>query len=85
MVLCYQNYEWWWRSFAVGASGALFMAGYALIYLFTRGSIGDFANDVCFLLYIALFIGCYGLAAGAISVQASNMFVSKIYANLRSD
>ncbi len=61
------------------------MGGYSILYLVTRGSIGDFANDVCFLLYCALFIGCYGLAAGAISVQASNMFVSRIYSNLRSD
>ncbi len=61
------------------------MAAYAIIYLIMRGSIADFTNDICFLLYCALFIGCYGLAAGAVSVQASNMFVSKIYSNLRSD
>ncbi len=85
MQLCYQNYEWWWRSFIVGASGAMYMAGYSILYLVTRGSIGDFSNDVCFLLYCCLFIGCYGLSAGAISVQASNMFVSRIYSNLRSD
>ena len=33
MQLCYQHYEWWWRSFTVGASGAVFMAAYSLIFL----------------------------------------------------
>ena len=83
--LCYQHYEWWWRSFTVGASGAVFMAAYAIIFLLTKMKIGDFASDVSFLLYICVFIVCYGLAAGSIAVNASYYFVANIYSNIRKD
>jgi len=39
MQLCHQNYEWWWRSFAVGSSGSIFMAVHALFYLLSQGAI----------------------------------------------
>lgn len=85
MQLCYQNYEWWWRSFYVGASCAIYIAIYAVWYLATQMRLADIASDVGFLIYIYALLGMYVFAAGAISVQASYMFVSKIYANQRSD
>ena len=81
MQLCYQNYEWWWRSFWVGASCAIYICIYALYYLSTQMSLSDIASDVGFLIYIYVFLGCYVFAAGAISVQASYIFVSRIYSN----
>mmetsp|Transcript_47326 Transcript_47326/g.62610 ORF Transcript_47326/g.62610 Transcript_47326/m.62610 type:complete len:262 (-) Transcript_47326:72-857(-) len=83
--LCYQNYEWWWRSFAIGAAGALWMAGYALLFLVTKMKVSDFAGDASFIVYIAVFIICYGCAAGAVAVNASYYFVSKIYSSIRKD
>ena len=85
MQLCYQNYEWWWRSFAVGGSCAIYIALYAIWYLTTSMNIKDVVSDIGFLIYIYVFIGCYVFASGFISVQASYMFVSRIYSNQRSD
>jgi len=85
MQLCYQNPEWWWRSFITGASGALFMAGYSLVFLLTKLKIGDFSSDACFLVYIVIFIVCYGCAAGSIAVNASYYFVANIYSRIRKD
>lgn len=85
MQLCYQNYEWWWRSFIVGASCAIYIAAYAIWYLATQMKLSDIASDVGFLIYLYVFIGCYVFASGAISVQFSYMFVSRIYSNQRND
>ena len=35
MQLCYQNYDWWWRSFAVGASVGFYMFLYTVWFLVT--------------------------------------------------
>ena len=67
MQLCYQNYEWWWRSFAVGASCAIYIALYAIWYLTTSMNIKDVVSDIGFLIYIYVFIGCYVFASGFIS------------------
>ena len=85
MQLCYQNYEWWWRSFIVGASCAIYIALYAIWYLATQMNISDVASDIGFLIYMYVFVGCYIFAAGAISTQASYFFVSRIYSNQRSE
>jgi len=85
MQLCYQHWEWWWRSFFVGASGAIFVAIYTLIFMFTHMQVKNAVNDACFILYIMIFIVCYGLAAGAVAVNASYYFVANIYSNIRKD
>lgn len=85
MQLCYQNYEWWWRSFAVGASGTLYMILYAVFFALTKLKINDPYTDIAFLIYVFLFIGCYSLGAGTIAVQASYYFVSNIYSDIRVD
>ena len=85
LQLCYQHYEWWWRSFVTGASGAVFMAIYSVFFLLTKMKISDFVSDASFLVYVAVFIVCYGAAAGAIAVNASYYFVAKIYSSIRKD
>ena len=47
--------------------------------------ISDFGSDAAYLIYVAVFIGFYGCAAGAISVNASYYFVAYIYSNIRKD
>ena len=85
MQLSYQNYEWWWRSFTVGASGALYMLLYALWFAFTKLKINDPYTDIAFLIYVFLFIGCYSFGAGTIAVTASYYFVANIYSDIRVD
>ena len=85
MQLCCQHYEWWWRSFFVGASGSIYMAIYAIYFLFSKMKIADFGSDAAYLVYIAVFIIFYGCAAGALSVNASYYFVSNIYSSIRKD
>ena len=85
MQLSYQNYEWWWRSFAVGGSGGIYMALYAIYFLVTKMNVKDLNSDATFLIYVYVFIGLYACTAGFIATQASYMFVSSMYKNLRSE
>ncbi len=85
MQLCYQNYHWWWRSFLIGASGSLYIGLYCLWYMAMEMDLSSLTSDLSFILYVVLFIGCYAIAAGAISVQASYTFVKYIYSAIRKD
>lgn len=85
MQLCYQNYEWQWRSFIVGASGTLYMFAYSCIYLFTQMKLARLMSDLVFLVYVEVFLLCYAVAAGAVGVGASYMFVNYIYKDIRND
>jgi len=68
MQLCNQHWEWWWRSFFVGASGGLFMTAWLVYYSLHNMSISDLNNDVMMLIYIILFVVLYSTAAGAVAV-----------------
>ena len=68
MQLCYQNYEWWWRSFAVGGAGGIYMAAYSFYFMFRNMKLGAVVSDASFLVYVYMLIGCYCFAAGAIAV-----------------
>ena len=85
MQLCQQNYEWWWRSFFVGASGAIWMIAYFVIYFAKNLEWFDFFSDMIFLSYTSVLVSCYVAAAGAISVTASYLFVKSLYSDVRSD
>ena len=61
------------------------MAAYCLMFLITNMKIRDYASDAIFICYVLVFIVCYGLAAGSISVNASYYFVSNIYTSFRKD
>lgn len=85
MQLCQQNYEWWWRSFFTGASGGIWMIAYFVIYFAKNLEWFDIFSDMIFLSYTSLFVSCYVVAAGAISVSASYLFVKSLYSDVRSD
>ena len=39
LMLCFENYHWWWRSFALGASPAIYLCGLSFwIAFFFQGS-----------------------------------------------
>ena len=85
MSLCYQNYEWQWKSFWVGASGGIYLALYMLMYAFTMMNIKDVMQDLGFFFQMVVMLGCYTLGAGFIANRASYYFVNSIYKDLRSD
>ena len=85
LQLCSGHHEWWWRSFYVGMSGGVYMAIYCVLYMLKNMDALDLLSDLSIIVYIVSFLGCYSVAAGAISVQASYIFTKRIYADIRKD
>ena len=85
MQLCNGNYLWWWRSFWVGASGALYIVIYCTSYVLMNLDKFEPLEDISVLIYIGLLALCYGCASGAVSVYASFYFTTNIYKNIRNE
>lgn len=84
-TLANQNWQWWWRSFFTGFSASLWMFVYALWLMISVFKMDVFWSDVVFLLYAGMMSTCFGMMCGAISVIASWVFVTYLYALSKSD
>ena len=82
--LCSQNYNWWWRSFIIGASGSIFIAYYTVSLWKKWHYKNDTYANVISALYFTVFVASYICATGYIGVFASYRFVKSLYNTKRS-
>ena len=77
--LCHQNYNWWWNSFCLGASGGAYMWLYSFYYLYVNEDYEVLSADFLYFLSMTLISACFGFMCGSISVLSSYLFVERIY------
>ena len=77
--LCHLNYDWWWNSFCLGASGGVYMFLYSLYYLYVNEDYSLLGADFIYFLSMTMISACFGFMCGSISLLASYLFVEKIY------
>jgi transmembrane 9 superfamily protein 2/4 len=78
-LLCAENWQWWWRSFLVGAGSAVWVFIYSVWYYWTRLSVQGWISGLLFFAYSALACCVYGVLLGTLGFLASYTFVRKIY------
>lgn len=83
--LQYENPHWMWRSFWSGASGGIFLAIHAVVYMFSEMDFKNFDGDMVYLIYMTIFIVGYMLMTGMISVFASFVFVDHLYSSIKGE
>lgn len=77
--LSHQNYDWWWNSFSLGASGGVYMGLYSAYYLYANEDTSFLSGDFIYYLIMQMISVCFGLMCGAISLLSSYLFVERIY------
>ena len=82
--LCYGDYNWWWKSFIIGASPVIYFVIYSIIYFFYL-KISTIAAMVVYFGMMAMISGMVILVCGAISVFFCLGFLNKIYSEIRID
>ena len=82
--LCYGDYNWWWKSFVIGASPVIYFVLYSLIYCFYL-RISTFSALVIYLGMMSLISVMVILVCGATSVFLCMGFLNKIYSAIRVD
>ena len=85
MQLSYGNYEWWWRTFFIGASGGLYVALYAVFYLVFHMDLQLIGFDLIYLVYVYLFTVIFSIMCGSIACMSGYLFVENIYKNIKFD
>jgi transmembrane 9 superfamily protein 3 len=76
---------WQWPAFASPAWTGVFVFGYSIYFLITKTRIHGLFQTVYYLLYMGEFSILVGLIAGASGLFAANVFVHKIFADLKLD
>ena len=82
--LCYGDHKWWWKSFFVSASPALYVFIYSILYFFHLGLTRFTAILIYFLIMILISI-IIALVLGALGTLLTFRFVFYIYSKIKFD
>ncbi|KAI9256835.1 Endomembrane protein 70-domain-containing protein [Helicostylum pulchrum] len=66
LQLCAEDYIWWWQSFMIGASPAMYMFGYGVYFLVKRTSITGLVGVSVYVLNLVIGCGVVGLCTGTL-------------------
>lgn len=83
--LCSEDYRWWWRSFFVSGSSAIYIFLYALFYYVTRIDYVAFVPGLIYFTYVALACLVYFLCTGTIGFLACYYALRRIYGAVKVD
>eukprot|EP01062_Namystynia_karyoxenos_P069674 TRINITY_DN65146_c0_g1_i1.p1 TRINITY_DN65146_c0_g1~~TRINITY_DN65146_c0_g1_i1.p1 ORF type:complete len:647 (+),score=236.47 TRINITY_DN65146_c0_g1_i1:120-2060(+) len=83
--LCYEDYNWWWRSFFCSASSGVHLMLYAVFYFFHTLNITQFSSCVMYFGYMSMVAFFFALCTGTIGFLASLVFTRRIYAGIKVD
>ena len=82
--LCYGDYNWWWKSFIIGASPVIYFVLYSLIYFFYL-KISTISAMVVYFGIMSMISAMVIFTCGTISVLFCMGFLNKIYSEIRID
>ena len=85
IILCREDYRWWWVSFGVAGSSGLYMFGYSAFYYFISLEITRFSSTILYFGYMLLVSVAYGVITGTIGFLATYLFIRKIYSMIKSE
>ena len=82
--LCYGDHKWWWKSFFVSASPALYVFIYSIIYFLHLGLTRFSAIVIYFLIMILISI-IIALVLGSLGTLLTFRFIFYIYSKIKVD
>ncbi|KAF1924846.1 uncharacterized protein M421DRAFT_95179 [Didymella exigua CBS 183.55] len=85
LLLCLENYHWWWHSFAIGSSSSIWVYAYLIYCYFAKLHISGFLSSTLFFVYGFLACAVYALLTGTIGFLAAYTFVRRIYGTIKVD
>ncbi|XWS67955.1 hypothetical protein CRYUN_Cryun04dG0048900 [Craigia yunnanensis] len=80
-----ENYHWQWTSFFSAASTAVYVYLYSVYYYFVKTKMSGFFQTSFYFGYTLMFCLGLGILCGAVGYLGSNLFVRRIYRNIKCD
>jgi transmembrane 9 superfamily protein 2/4 len=78
------DYNWWWKSFIVSASPALYVFLYSIYYFFTL-NIRRVSSIVLYFGMMSLVSSVVFLMCGTMGFVMTYVFIKKIYSMIKID
>jgi transmembrane 9 superfamily member 2/4 len=85
LQLCYEDYNWWWRSFLLAASSGLHLFLYSLYYLFKVLTIRQPTSLILYVGYMFSVSTIFAIVTGTVGFLAAWFFIRKIYGSIKID
>ncbi|KAG8378473.1 hypothetical protein BUALT_Bualt08G0140800 [Buddleja alternifolia] len=80
-----ENYHWQWTSFFSAASTSLYVYLYSIYYYYVKTKMSGFFQTSFYFGYTLMFCLGLGILCGAVGYLGSNLFVRRIYRNIKCD
>ncbi|XVF45229.1 hypothetical protein PTKIN_Ptkin02bG0188500 [Pterospermum kingtungense] len=80
-----ENYHWQWTSFFSAASTAIYVYLYSVYYYYVKTKMSGFFQTSFYFGYTLMFCLGLGILCGAVGYLGSNLFVRRIYRNIKCD
>jgi transmembrane 9 superfamily protein 2/4 len=85
LLICYEEYRWWWRCWLLGAStgffGMLILVNYFLLTL----KATTFTTVIVYTVFCALLCLSLSLVSGSVALLASLVFNLHIYSKVKRE
>ncbi|XP_074273340.1 transmembrane 9 superfamily member 1-like [Silene latifolia] len=80
-----ENYHWQWTSFFSAASTGIYVYLYSIYYYHMKTKMSGFFQTSFYFGYTMMFCLGLGILCGAVGHLGSNLFVRRIYRNIKCD
>ncbi|XP_052204709.1 transmembrane 9 superfamily member 1-like isoform X2 [Diospyros lotus] len=80
-----ENYHWQWTSFFSAASTAAYVYLYSIYYYYVKTKMTGFFQTSFYFGYTLMFCLGLGILCGAVGYLGSNLFIRRIYRNIKCD
>lgn len=85
ILLCKEDYRWWWLSIGVAGSSGLYLFLYSIIYCFVELQMTRFSSYLLYFGYMFIASCAFALITGTVGFVASFLFIRKIYGLIKVD
>ena len=83
ILLCREDYRWWWLSFSVAGSSGIYFFAYAVVYWFLKLQVMRFSSIVLYFGYMLIGSVAYALITGTIGFFATFIFIRTIFSLIK--
>lgn len=85
LLLCYEEYRWWWRCWWLGCSPGLIAFVVLLNYFVLAFKATQLTTVVVYFVFTALFCLALGLMSGAVALLSSFIFNVAIFRRAKAE
>jgi len=85
ILLCREDYRWWWVSLGVSGCSGVYLFGYSVVYFLTELNLTRVSSLVLYFGYMFLGSCAFALVTGTIGFLATFTFIRTIYTLIKID